>query len=157
MLFLCFRKPTHEIFSKLDETKTETPILPEGRTRTEREPEGGQPHHEGARPNPWLRPPIVRPPWSTSNDATSPIRSLPAENPKTIDVFPRIVPQRRRCQRQISRDRILCSGTLPGWGSAPGAISIGLHRRLHRLYRPHAIFTNLAVSYDEEGVVLPWG
>jgi hypothetical protein len=39
---LCFRKATQEIFSELDETKTETPILPEGRTRTEREPEGGQ-------------------------------------------------------------------------------------------------------------------
>jgi hypothetical protein len=41
LLFLCFRKATKEIFSELDETKTETPILPEGRTRTEREPEGG--------------------------------------------------------------------------------------------------------------------
>jgi hypothetical protein len=39
---LCFRKATQEIFSELDETKTETPIFPGRRTRTEREPEGGQ-------------------------------------------------------------------------------------------------------------------
>jgi hypothetical protein len=46
LLFLCFRKATQEIFSELDETKTETPIFPGRRTRTERELEGtrGQPH-----------------------------------------------------------------------------------------------------------------
>jgi hypothetical protein len=97
----------------------------------------GQPHHEGARPSPWLRPPVVRPPWTPPDDAPSPIKSLPTENPKTIGVFPRTVPQRRRRRRQISGDRSLCFGTLPGQGSAPGAISIGLHRRLRRLHRPH--------------------
>jgi hypothetical protein len=44
----------------------------------------GWPHNRGARPSPWPRPPIVRPCWSTSDDASSPIRSLPTENPKTI-------------------------------------------------------------------------
>jgi hypothetical protein len=77
----------------------------------------GQPHHEGARPSPWPRPPAVRPPWSTSDDAPSPIRSLPTENPKTIDVFPRTVLQLRRYRRRISGDRSLCSGTLPGVGT----------------------------------------
>jgi hypothetical protein len=28
LLFLCFRKVTHEIFSELDETKAEVPIFP---------------------------------------------------------------------------------------------------------------------------------
>jgi hypothetical protein len=51
-------------------------------------------------------------------------------NPKSIGVFPRTVPQRRHRRRQISGDRSLCSDTLPGRGSALGAISIGLHRRL---------------------------
>jgi hypothetical protein len=55
----------------------------------------GCPHHQGARPRPWPRPPVVRSPWSTPDDAPSLIRSLPTENPKKISVFPRTVPQRR--------------------------------------------------------------
>jgi hypothetical protein len=139
LLFLCFRKATQEIFSELDETKTQTPIFPRRRTRTEREPEGarGQPHHEGARPSPWPRPHVVRPPWSPPDNAPSPIKSLPMENPKWIGEIFRRVPQCRRRRRQISGDRSLCSGTLPGRGSPPGAISIGLHRRLCRLHRLH--------------------
>jgi hypothetical protein len=42
LLFLCFRKATQEIFSELDETSSRTPIFPGRRTKTEREPEGGQ-------------------------------------------------------------------------------------------------------------------
>jgi hypothetical protein len=41
----------------------------------------------------------------------------------------------------------LCSGTLLGWGIAPGAISIDFT----------AIFIIVADSHDEEGVVLPQG
>ena len=33
---------------------------------------------------------------------------------------------------EIRGTESLCSGTLPGWGSAPGAISIDLHHHLHR-------------------------
>jgi hypothetical protein len=69
------------------------------------------------------------------------------ENPKGIGEISRRVPQLRRRHRRISGDRSLCSGTLPGQGSAPGAISITVS----------AISINLAVSYDEEGVVLPRG
>jgi hypothetical protein len=59
----------------------------------------GQPHHEGARPSPWPRPPVVRPPWSTPDDAPSPIKSLPMENPKSIGEISRRVPQLRRRHR----------------------------------------------------------
>jgi hypothetical protein len=41
-------------------------------------------------------------------------------------------------------DRSLYSGTLPGWGIAPGAISID----------STTISIDVVVSYDEEGVVL---
>jgi hypothetical protein len=133
LLFLCFRNATQEIFSELDETSSWRG------PKTEREPEGGQglPTQQGVRPSPWPHPPIVWPPWSPPDDAPSPIKSLPTENPKTIGVFPRIVLQCRRRRREILGDRSLCFGTLPGRGSAPGAISIGRHRRLRRLHRPH--------------------
>ena len=46
-----------------------------------------------------------------------------------------------------SGDKSLCFGTLPGRGSAPGVISID----------STAMFIAVAVSHDEEGVVLPRG
>jgi hypothetical protein len=97
----------------------------------------GWPHNKGAQPSPWPCPPIVRPPWSTPDDAPSPIRSLPMENPRGISEISRRVSQLCRHHRRISGDRSLCSGTLPGWGSAPRAISIGLHHRLRCLHQPH--------------------
>jgi hypothetical protein len=98
----------------------------------------GWPHHRGAQPSPWPCPPMVSPPGPPPDDAPSPIRSLLMENPKTLGVFPRTVPQRRCRRRQISGDRSICSGTLPGRGSSPEAISIGLHRRLRHLHRSHS-------------------
>jgi hypothetical protein len=111
--------------------------------KASRSPKGRQrgatcwPHSRAVWPSPWPRPLCVRPPWSTPDDAPSPIRSLPTENPKTIGVFPRTVPQHHRRWRQILGDKSLCSGTLSGQGSAPRAISIGLHRCLRRLHWPH--------------------
>jgi hypothetical protein len=97
----------------------------------------------------------MRPPWPTSGVAFSLIRSPGTENFKIIGVFPRTVPQRRRRRRQILGDISLCSGTLPGWGSAPGAISIDGVASAAVSIDFIGISTNLAVSYDEEGVVLP--
>jgi hypothetical protein len=97
----------------------------------------GCPHHEGARPRPWPCPPVVRSPWPPPDDAPSPIKSLPMKTLNQSVFFPETVSQLRRRRRQISEDRSLYFGTLPGQGSAPGAISIGLHRRLRRLHRPH--------------------
>jgi hypothetical protein len=44
LLFLCFRKVTQEIFSKLDETKAKHPEIHQSFQRTEEEMEGA---HEG--------------------------------------------------------------------------------------------------------------
>jgi hypothetical protein len=62
-----------------------------------------------------------------------------------------------RRHRQISGDRSLCSGTLPVWGSAPGAISIDTVAFSAVSIDFTTISTNIVVSYDEEEVVLPWG
>jgi hypothetical protein len=79
------------------------------------------------------------------------------ENPETIGVFPRLVLQRRRRRRQISGDKSLCFGTLPGRGSAPGAISIDAVASSAISINLTAISIAIAASDDEEGVVLPRG
>jgi hypothetical protein len=79
------------------------------------------------------------------------------ENPKRIGVLREEVLQLRHRHRRISGDRSLYSGTLPGWGSAPGAISIDAIASTAVSIDFIDISTNVAVSYDEEGVVLPRG
>jgi hypothetical protein len=98
---------------------------------------------------PLAMPPYGVGPRAPSDIALLPINCLQRENPKSIGIHPRKVPQHRRNRRWVSGDRSLCSGTLPGWGIAPGAISID----------STAIFIAIANSHDEEGVVLPrgWG
>jgi hypothetical protein len=98
---------------------------------------------------------MVRPAGPPPDATSSPIKSLGTKNPKSIGDFRERVLQLRH--RQISGDRSLCSGTLPGWGSAPGAISIDIIASSAVSIDFIAISTNLVVSYDEEGVVLPRG
>jgi hypothetical protein len=64
-------------------------------TKTEDDMEGarGQPHHRGARPNPWPRPPMVRSPGPTPDDAPSAIKSPRREKPKGRIAFPRNILQ----------------------------------------------------------------
>jgi hypothetical protein len=52
-------------------------------------------------------------------------------------------------------DISLCSGTLPGWRSAPEAVSIDSIASTAVSIDFTAISINIAVSHDEEGVVLP--
>jgi hypothetical protein len=85
-----FQKVTQEIFSKLDETKAEPPIFTEASRRSKMRQRGarGQPHHQGVRPSPWLRPPVVRPPGPPPDAAPSPISSPRWEKPKGWISFP---------------------------------------------------------------------
>jgi hypothetical protein len=46
---------------------------------------------------------------------------------------------------------------LPGWGIAPGVISIDSIDSTAISIDSTAISINVAVSHDEEGVFLPWG
>jgi hypothetical protein len=152
LLFLCFRKDTQEIFLELDETKPEVPIFSRHETESKEESERGQevatpPGGAGAH---WVCHPVVCEPMVPSDIAAPPILSLRHENPKSIGVFPNKVPPGRCYRRPISGDRSLYSGTLPGWGIAPGAISI-------ISIDFTAISIDVVVSHDEEGVLLPRG
>jgi hypothetical protein len=90
LLFLCFRKVTHEIFLELDETKAKHPEIHQSFQRTEEETEWGQrgPHNRAARPRARPRPLCVWPPRSTSDDAPSPINTPRWEKPKYPITFP---------------------------------------------------------------------
>jgi hypothetical protein len=101
-LFLYFRKVTQEIFLELDETKPEVPIFPDMRRSPKQRRRRAKrwPHHLVARVHPWPCHPVVWGPWVPSDIAPPPIKSLRHKNPKSIDVFPNKVPQRRRrCRR----------------------------------------------------------
>jgi hypothetical protein len=97
-------------------------------------------HTIGWRAPLWPRHHVVWAPRVPSDIALPPIKCLRRENPKEFGIHPRKVSQHRRHRRPISGDRSLCSGTLPGRGITPRAISIAI-----------------ADSHDEEGVVLPRG
>jgi hypothetical protein len=64
-------------------------------TKTEDKTKGGQEPGSppGAQPSPWPRPPVVRPPGPTSDDALSPIKSPRREKPKGRIAFPRNILQ----------------------------------------------------------------
>jgi hypothetical protein len=89
-LFLCFTKVTQEIFSEFDEIKFEPPIFTEASRRPKMRQRGarGQPHHQGARPSPNPRPPVVRPPGPPPDATPSPIKSSRREKPRGWIAFP---------------------------------------------------------------------
>ena len=87
--------------------------------------------------NPWPAPGLCLGPPGLRRPRPFAIYSPSRENPKHPIRNPRKVPTSPSMPKQDSGDRSLCSGTLPGRGSAPGAISIDLHRHLRHLHRPH--------------------
>jgi hypothetical protein len=135
----CVSEKLHRKYSRnWSKQVPEVLFFPEEYRRPNKSQRGarGRPHNRGARPSPWPRPPVVRSPWSPPDDAPSPIRSLPTENPRGIGNFLERVPQLRRHHRWISGDRILYFGTLSRRESAPRANFIGLHRHLYHLHQP---------------------
>jgi hypothetical protein len=151
LLFFYSRLLPMEIFSELDKTKPEVPIFlsrtrsPKGRRRRSRR----RPHHRVVRAHLWLRHHMVWAPRAPTDIALLPINCPRHENPKRVGIHQQKVPQCCRHRRPISGDKNLYSGTLPGWGIAPGAISID----------STTISIVVANSHDKEGVVLPrgWG
>jgi hypothetical protein len=127
LLFLCFRKVTQEIFSKLDETKAKHPEIYRSFQRNEEETERvtSRPHNRAARPRPWSCPLCVRLPWSTSDAAPSPIKTPRREKPKCPINFPET---HRDPPLSLTRDQEgpeALPGTLPERGIATRGL---LHR-----------------------------
>jgi hypothetical protein len=89
LLFLCFRKDTQEIFSKLNETKAEVPIFPDTRRspKPRRRAARGQPHHRVARPALGLRHQVVGPPGSPPDAALPPVYSPREKTLRTRSIF----------------------------------------------------------------------
>jgi hypothetical protein len=127
LLFLCFRKVTLEIFSKLDETKARRPEIYRSFQRTEEETERS--HWWATPPGAWPRagpcPPVVSPTRSTSDAAPSPIKTPRREKPKGSDHFSRT---HRDLSPPSTRDQEgpeALHGTLPERGITTGGL---LHR-----------------------------
>jgi hypothetical protein len=89
LLFLCFRKATQKIFSKLDKTKAEVPIFPDTRQspKQRRREARGQPHHRVVQASRWPRHQVVGPPSPPPDAALPPIYSPQRENPGPRSIF----------------------------------------------------------------------
>jgi hypothetical protein len=95
----------------------------------------GRPHNQGARPTPSLRRPVVWAPWSTSDAASSPIKTPRQEKPKYQITFLEHIMIHRR-HRPEDREgpealpsilnrhwRSSSSPCLPSWLSSPPCAS----------------------------------
>jgi hypothetical protein len=84
LLFLYFRKFIQEIFSELDETKVEVPILLTRRQSPKKRRRGARrwPHQVVERSSPWPRHPMVWARQAPTDLALPPVNSLHRENPK---------------------------------------------------------------------------
>jgi hypothetical protein len=129
-IFCCFcvSEKLHRKYSRnWTKQKPNFLIFNEASRRPKRRRRGarGQPHHQGARPSPWPRPPVVRAPWSTSDAAPSPIKTPRREKPKYPINFPET---HRDPPPSLTRDREspeALPGTLPERGIATEVL---LHR-----------------------------
>jgi hypothetical protein len=95
LLFLCFRKATHEIFSELDKTKAKPSIFPEASESLKMRRRGArsQAHPRAMWHAPGLRHHGVRPPGPPSDAPLLPIYSPRREKPKGWIAFPRNILQ----------------------------------------------------------------
>jgi hypothetical protein len=103
--YFCVSEKLHRKYSwHWTKQKPNLPIFNEASRRPKRRRRGatGWPHHRGARPSPWPRPPMVRVPWSTSDAAPSPIKTPRWEKPKHLINFPET---HRDPPSSLTRDR----------------------------------------------------
>jgi hypothetical protein len=124
----CFSEKLHMKYSR-NWTKQKPNLLlsNEASRRPKRRRRGatGRPHHRAARLAPGPRPLVVRPPWSTSDAAPSPIKTPRREKPKDPINFPET---HRNLPPSSTRDQEgpeALPGTLPERGIATRGL---LHR-----------------------------
>jgi hypothetical protein len=82
----------------------------------------GHPHHRAARPRAGPCPLVVRPPWPTSDAASSPIKTPRWEKPKYPITFPEHIAICRRCRHEDREGPEALPGTLPEKGIATGGL-----------------------------------
>jgi hypothetical protein len=129
-IFCCFcvLEKLHRKYSRnWTKQKPNVQIFTEASREPKRRRKGatGRPHHQGARPAPSPRWPVVWAPWSTSDTAHSPIKTPRREKPKYLITFPITY---RDPPPSSTRDREgpeALPGTLPERGIATGGL---LHR-----------------------------
>jgi hypothetical protein len=89
--FFCVSEKLHRKYSRnWTKQKPNLLLFNEASRRPKRRRRGatGRSHNRAAWPSPWLRPLCVRPPWSTSDAAPSPIKTPQREKPKYPINFP---------------------------------------------------------------------
>jgi hypothetical protein len=125
LLFLYFRKATQEIYSELDETKAEPPIIPDTSQSPKMRRRGarGRPHPRVARARPWPRHQGVSRPGPPPDAALPPIYSPRQEKPKDPINFPRNILQAAAIIDTRSREGPeALLGTLPERGITAGGL-----------------------------------
>ena len=150
LVFCCFwfQKSTSANILGIARNKRRRPYFFQHRHGVRRRDEGGR---RGGQTTPRCgRPPGRAALWCgpLETPPTPPLRLYIASDAKTLKyqvIFPEEFRSAAAIDDKFRGDRSLCSGTPPGRGSAPGAISID----------STAIFIAAADSHDEEGVVLP--
>jgi hypothetical protein len=126
--YFCVSEKLHKKYSRnWTKQKLNLPIFNGASRRPKRRQRGatGWPHHRGARPIPWPCPPMVRPPWSTSDAAPSPIKTPQREKPKHPINFPETHRDPPPSSTQDREGPEALPGTLPDGGIATGGL---LHR-----------------------------
>jgi hypothetical protein len=126
--YFCVSEKLHRKYSRnWTKQKPDVQIFTEASREPKRRWKGATwwPHHQGARPTPRPRQPVVWAPWSTSNAAPSPIKTSRWEKPEHPITFPET---HRDPPPSSTRDREgpeALPGILPERGIATGGL---LHR-----------------------------
>jgi hypothetical protein len=107
-VFCCFcvSEKLHRKYSRnWTKQKPDVQIFTEASREPKRRRRGatGRPHHQGARPAPGPRRPMVWAPWSTSDAAPSSIKTPRWEKPKHLITFQEYIAIHRRRRPEIGR------------------------------------------------------